>query len=65
MEQGITQGIRQATEKLVIRSLQHKFGQLPVDLFARFQGLSIEQLENLHDATLDFTTIDELTNWLT
>jgi Domain of unknown function (DUF4351) len=64
MEQGIEQGIRQATEKLVVRSLQHKFGQLPVDLADRLQGLSTEQLENLHDAILDFISIDELTDWL-
>jgi Domain of unknown function (DUF4351) len=65
MEQGIEQGIRQATEKLVVRSLQRKFGPLPASLANRLQELSIEQLENLHDMVPDLANIDELSNWLT
>jgi hypothetical protein len=64
IERGIEQGIRQATEKLVVRSLQRKFGPLPAALANRLQGLSIEQLENLHDMVPDLASIDELSHRL-
>jgi Domain of unknown function (DUF4351) len=63
MEQGLEQG-RKGMEQMLRKFLEHKFGQLPTELVDRLQGLSIEQLGTLHDASFDFTSIDELTKWL-
>jgi flagellar biosynthesis/type III secretory pathway protein FliH len=63
-EEGVVLGRRQATEQLVQRSLAHKFDRLPEDLADRLSALSIEQLEELHDAAMDFNSIEDLINWL-
>jgi predicted transposase/invertase (TIGR01784 family) len=63
-EQGVVLGRRQATEQLVQRSLAHKFDRLPEDLADRLSALPIEQLEDLHDAAMDFNSIEDLINWL-
>lgn len=73
-EQGIEQGReegRDTIERLVLKSLARQIGQLPdvlvdssTNLRNRLSGLTIDQLENLHDAAIDFTSIEDLTTWL-
>jgi Domain of unknown function (DUF4351) len=68
MEQGIEQGVvlgrRQATEQLVLRSLERMFNRSPEDWTDRLSALSIEQLEELHDAIMDGRSLEELGDWL-
>jgi hypothetical protein len=39
-------------------------GELPEASKARIEGLAIEDLENLAEALLDFTTLADLMAWL-
>jgi hypothetical protein len=49
---------------LVIKLLTRKVGGLPPDLVARVNLLSLERVEDLGVALLDFSSIDDLVNWL-
>lgn len=63
MEQGIQQGIQREVT-LVLRLLNRRFGNLNATLEERVRGLSVDQLENLAEAVLDFSTETDLVNWL-
>jgi predicted transposase/invertase (TIGR01784 family) len=49
---------------LITRLLTRKFGNLAPELVNRVNQLSIEQLENLSEAVLDFNSIADLETWL-
>lgn len=44
--------------------LQRRVGELPQEVRERIQTLSLEQLESLGEALLDFTATEDLLNWL-
>ncbi len=50
--------------KLVLRQLNRRLGGLSSSLSEQIQGLSVEQLENLGEALLDFTSEADLRQWL-
>ncbi|BAY78989.1 hypothetical protein NIES25_54690 (plasmid) [Nostoc linckia NIES-25] len=60
--------IREAKEegerKIVLRQLNRRVGNIPDELLSQIQGLSVEQLEALADALLDFSTLADLEGWL-
>ena len=58
------EGKAEGEASLVLRLLKKRIGQVAPDLEQRIQGLSIEELENLGEALLDFATIADLVNWL-
>ncbi|MGL4378404.1 MAG: DUF4351 domain-containing protein [Microcoleaceae cyanobacterium] len=67
MERGITQGLRQGIEReiaLVLRQVNRRLGGLNPSLEAQIRDLSIEQVEDLGEALLDFQTEADLVNWL-
>lgn len=64
IKQGIKQGIQKGEVKLVIRLLNRKFGEISPHLTQTIRQLSVEQLENLGEALLNFQTEEDLTNWL-
>ncbi len=67
LERGIQQGIQQGVKQeatLVIRQLNRKVGELPANLQARIMGLSLNILEDLGEALLDFDSLDDLIDWL-
>ncbi len=45
-------------------SLNRRFGQINADLLTQIRGLSVEQLEDLGEALLDFQTEEDLKQWL-
>ncbi|MDB9329304.1 DUF4351 domain-containing protein, partial [Nodularia spumigena CS-591/04] len=56
---------RQEGEKnIVLRLLNRRLGNIPDALLSQIQGLSMEQLEALADALLDFSSVDDLSGWL-
>jgi Domain of unknown function (DUF4351) len=65
MERGIEQGGKQEALRLVSRVLTKRVGELDAVVDRRLQGLSVRQLEDLHDAALDFTQVNQLMSWLT
>ena len=62
IEQGIEQGIDRE-RSLIFRQLKRRVGELPLSLQAQVEALSIEQLEALGEALLDFTCISDLRQW--
>lgn len=63
-EQAIQFGKKQGEERLVLRLLNRRIGEINASLIERIKGLSIEQLENLGEALLDFSSVADLENWL-
>jgi Domain of unknown function (DUF4351) len=58
------QGREEEGQNLVIRQLNRRFGEIDSSLIERVRGLSIEQLEALAEALLDFTAITDFESWL-
>ncbi|MEH2330677.1 DUF2887 domain-containing protein [Nostoc sp.] len=60
--------IREAKEegerKIILRLLNRRLGNIPDALLSKIQGLSVEQLEALGDALLDFSSLADLEGWL-
>ncbi|BAY90148.1 hypothetical protein FDUTEX481_08035 [Tolypothrix sp. PCC 7601] len=57
--------IKEEGEKsLVLRQLAKRVGELPQEVSQQVESLSLEQLENLGEALLDFTSMADLQAWL-
>ncbi|MBW4618790.1 MAG: Rpn family recombination-promoting nuclease/putative transposase [Cyanosarcina radialis HA8281-LM2] len=67
-EEGIQEGEQKGREKgeksLVLRQLARRVGELPPEVRQQVESLSLEQLENLGEALLDFTSMSDLDAWL-
>ena len=63
-ERGIAEGKQEGEQNLVVRLLQKRVGNLPEEIRKKIQTLSLNQLESLGEALLDFTAIEDLLNWL-
>ncbi|MDB9375978.1 Rpn family recombination-promoting nuclease/putative transposase [Nodularia sphaerocarpa] len=63
LEEGEQRG-EQRERNLVLRLLTRKVGELPPGMRKQFETLTLEQLENLGEALLDFTTLLDLEAWL-
>ena len=58
------QGIQQGRQELVLRQLKRKIGFLEPNVEEQISGLTIDQLDELGIALLDFSNADDLTTWL-
>ncbi len=63
LEQGLEQG-RQRESLLILRQLKRRLGQIEPEDENRIEQLSVEQLEALGEALLDFSNRDDLLAWL-
>ncbi|WP_442946690.1 MULTISPECIES: DUF4351 domain-containing protein [unclassified Nostoc] len=63
-ERGKAEGKQEGEQKLILRLLQRRVGELSPQLQERLQSLSLNQLETLGEALLDFTAMEDLLNWL-
>jgi predicted transposase YdaD len=64
MEQGIEQGIERERKSLILRLLTRRVGPVPNRLTTTIQSLSLDQLEALGEALLDFTGLADVEAWL-
>ena len=64
MTQGIMEGMTQGKETLVARLLRRRFGSVSTEITARLASLSADQLDDLGEALLDFSTVADLEQWL-
>ncbi|ELP52195.1 hypothetical protein O53_5090 [Microcystis aeruginosa TAIHU98] len=64
IQQGEAIGLQKEASKLVLRQLKRRFGELPPHITETIQKLSVEKLEDLGEALLDFETQADLINWL-
>jgi predicted transposase YdaD len=55
---------RKAQAALIVRQLTRRLGEVEPSLIARIRQLSIEQLEGLGEALLDFAEVADLVTWL-
>jgi predicted transposase/invertase (TIGR01784 family) len=63
-ESGKAQGRREEAVSLILRLLNRRLGEISSTLGQQIRELSLEQLETLGEALLDFTSLTDLTTWL-
>lgn len=63
-QQDREQAVQQGEQRLIIRLLNRRLGEIDSSTIERVQGLSIEQLEMLGEALLDFSASSDLEVWL-
>jgi predicted transposase YdaD len=63
-KEGEKRGEQQGEQRTIIRQLNRRFGELDSSLVDRIKTLNIDKLDNLADALLDFSNINNLVNWL-
>lgn len=61
---GYERGKLEGEQQLILRLLQKRLGELSPQLQKRIQSLSLNQLETISEALLDFTAMEDLLNWL-
>lgn len=60
----VTSWEKEGMERLLLRMIQHRFGELTVSMKQRLDHLTAEQMDELGVALLDFTTPADLERWL-
>jgi Domain of unknown function (DUF4351) len=63
-QEGQIEGIKQGEQRLILRQLNRRFGEIDSSVVERIGVLSIEQLEVLGEAFLDFSSVADLEAWL-
>jgi len=63
-EEGKEEGVRLGETKLLIRLLSRRFGKLSPSQQERIAALSLEELEHLGEALLDWQSAEDLPDWL-
>ncbi len=61
---GKAEGIKEGEISLILRQLKRRIGDINAEDENRITGLSVEQLEALGEALLDFSSGDDLSSWL-
>ncbi|NJM61975.1 MAG: Rpn family recombination-promoting nuclease/putative transposase [Oscillatoriales cyanobacterium RU_3_3] len=64
IEDALETGAQRGQVKTVIRLLERKFGSLDESIKARIVQLSNDRLDDLTEALLDFTQMEDFVNWL-
>jgi len=64
MQRGIEQGMQREGATLVLRLLNRRLGQVTTSVEKQIRQLSVEQLEDLGEALLDFENEADLLHWL-
>ena len=64
-QNGINQGLRQGKEGLVSQLIRRRFGSVTANMTKRLDALSMDQLDELGVALLDFATPADLEEWFT
>ncbi len=62
--EGRQEGRQEGELTLILRLLTRRFGTVDPQLLEQIRSLSIEQLESLAEALLDFSTVTDLVTWL-
>lgn len=62
--QGKQKGRQEEGVNLILRQLNRRIGGISIQFSQRIQRLSVEQLENLGEALLDFSSAEDLEQWL-
>ena len=60
----LQKGNKQGEERTIIRQLNRRFGEIDSSLIDRIRVLSVEKLDDLAEALLDFSEVADLVTWL-
>lgn len=60
----VEEGRKEEARSLILKQLNRRIGNIPDALLSQVQVLSLEQLEALGEALLDFSTLADLEGWL-
>ncbi len=63
-EEFLQEGEQIGETKLVLRLLSRRIGELTPEMRSQIQALSLDRLESLGEALLDFTKPDDLIDWM-
>jgi Domain of unknown function (DUF4351) len=63
-QRGEHRGEIKGSQNFVLRVLKNHLGDVSAELLAKVMLLSLEQLGDLFDASLDFTQVSDLISWL-
>ena len=58
------EGIIEGETALILRQIARRTGEIPPEIKTRIQQLSLEQLDDLGEILLDFTSQADLIAWL-
>jgi predicted transposase/invertase (TIGR01784 family) len=64
MQEGRKEGLIEGQTALILRLLVRRTGEIPPEIKTRIQQLSLEQLEDLGEVLLDFTSQEDVIAWL-
>ena len=64
LEEGLKEGRKNEALSFVNRLLTRRIGAIAPEISEQIQTLSVEELEDLGEALLDFSSTSDLTNWL-
>ena len=64
LERGLERGEKRGLERGVNTILTCRFGTLPDNIGEQIRSLSVSQIEELMREQLNFSTIEDLVNWL-
>ncbi|MGB3401322.1 MAG: DUF4351 domain-containing protein [Microcoleaceae cyanobacterium] len=65
LEDGIQQGLAVGERSLILLLLTRKLGEINPEIRSQIESLSLQELEALAEAFLDFSTLEDLIIWLT
>ena len=63
-QRGFEQGFQKGQTNLIVLVITHSLGIISEEMEAKIRSLSISQLNELAIAQLNFTSLDDLINWL-
>jgi len=63
-QEGRQEGLIEGQTALILRQIARRTGEIPPEIQTRIQQLSLEQLDDLGEVLLDFTSQEDLIAWL-
>jgi len=63
-QEGRQEGLIEGQTALILRQIARRTGEIPPEIQTRIQQLSLEQLDDLGEILLDFTSQEDLIAWL-
>lgn len=63
-QEALEEGRQREGVALVLRQLNRRVGEISPELQAQIEALSLEQVEALAEALLDFSGVEDLVSWL-